>query len=524
MKRVLPVVVALPWVLLVWRFWFLCDDAYITFRYARHLANGHGLVFNLGETSPVEGFSNLGWLLVAAAVEGLGGSVERVMPVLSTASAAGVLVLVWRMSRRLGTSDDVAAASVLILAASPPMGVWSSSGLEVMPQTLLVLLLVDALIVARADRRAALAAAALIVLRVDGWVWVGAVAAAAAAAAGVRPRGRVLAPAAAVLVGVIGWRWATFGTFVPHIAAVKVDLDPQTLLRGVRYVASGWVTLLVPAVILFGSPRTAIRRWGGPGLGLVLAAWIAPVLAVVATGDFLPFWRLLVPGLPIAAVLFGASLEDLRDRRGRAAVFVMAGILAVVGASPAVHGLFVPDPLPPMFEFRQPEAGLGNEIAGWDQTVRNTREFVLRGRALRQVARPGDAVVAAGVGAVGYFADDLVILDRCGLVDAEVGLRPRDPGSPLRSPGHDKLVPAEFFVKDDPRFLQARVVVGPSAGRQMATLLDGWDVDPTVRDRYVPDWYVSAGRRFLLVVRRIEPGEDAALRWAGLPRRLEALP
>src|SRR5262245_25350105 len=38
------------------------DDAYISFRYADHLARGWGLVFNQWER--VEGFSNLLWILI----------------------------------------------------------------------------------------------------------------------------------------------------------------------------------------------------------------------------------------------------------------------------------------------------------------------------------------------------------------------------------------------------------------------------------------------------------------------------
>ena len=40
---------------------FDIDDAYISFRYAQNLLDGHGLVFNPGD--PVEGYSNLLWVL-----------------------------------------------------------------------------------------------------------------------------------------------------------------------------------------------------------------------------------------------------------------------------------------------------------------------------------------------------------------------------------------------------------------------------------------------------------------------------
>ncbi len=41
---------------LAWRNRFVQDDAFISFRYARHLVEGHGLVWNPGER--VEGYTN----------------------------------------------------------------------------------------------------------------------------------------------------------------------------------------------------------------------------------------------------------------------------------------------------------------------------------------------------------------------------------------------------------------------------------------------------------------------------------
>jgi len=43
----------------------VCDDAFISFRYARHLAEGQGLVWNPEER--VEGYTNFLWVLVLAA-------------------------------------------------------------------------------------------------------------------------------------------------------------------------------------------------------------------------------------------------------------------------------------------------------------------------------------------------------------------------------------------------------------------------------------------------------------------------
>ena len=41
-----------------------CDDAFITFRYAQHFVDGHGLVFNLDPNeAPVEGYTNFSWTM-----------------------------------------------------------------------------------------------------------------------------------------------------------------------------------------------------------------------------------------------------------------------------------------------------------------------------------------------------------------------------------------------------------------------------------------------------------------------------
>lgn len=41
---------------------YITDDGFISFRYAQNLANGHGLVYNIGER--VEGYTNFLWVLL----------------------------------------------------------------------------------------------------------------------------------------------------------------------------------------------------------------------------------------------------------------------------------------------------------------------------------------------------------------------------------------------------------------------------------------------------------------------------
>ena len=43
---------------------YTADDSFITFRYARNLADGYGPVFNTGER--VEGYTSFGWVIIFA--------------------------------------------------------------------------------------------------------------------------------------------------------------------------------------------------------------------------------------------------------------------------------------------------------------------------------------------------------------------------------------------------------------------------------------------------------------------------
>ncbi|MBI3736128.1 hypothetical protein HY256_06410, partial [Candidatus Sumerlaeota bacterium] len=88
----------LPFAALAWltRSDFL-DDAYISFRYARHLAEGRGLVWNVGDR-PIEGFTNLLHTLFAAGLLRAGLAPEIIGPLLSGAAAFIMFVYLVRFA------------------------------------------------------------------------------------------------------------------------------------------------------------------------------------------------------------------------------------------------------------------------------------------------------------------------------------------------------------------------------------------------------------------------------------------
>lgn len=124
-------------VLAVQRYW-MCDDAFISFRYADNLVRGLGLVFNAGER--VEGFTNLLWTLWAALGLRLGMSAETWAGVWGIACFAATLALLahrgWAIARASGTTWPLPAAAALA-AIHHEWTVFATSGLETSAFTLL---------------------------------------------------------------------------------------------------------------------------------------------------------------------------------------------------------------------------------------------------------------------------------------------------------------------------------------------------------------------------------------------------
>ncbi|MBT3219744.1 MAG: hypothetical protein HN348_11680, partial [Proteobacteria bacterium] len=127
-----------PYLVMVRRFWFVCEDAYITFRYSSHLAEGLGPRFNTvaGEL-PVEGYSNFLWMVIAAVFELLDRDVVFFMPLLSTLCGLAVLfLLVHTLYVRFEFSEITTGLAGLAYVMFTPVAVWTSSGLATMPLTL----------------------------------------------------------------------------------------------------------------------------------------------------------------------------------------------------------------------------------------------------------------------------------------------------------------------------------------------------------------------------------------------------
>ncbi|HMB69210.1 MAG TPA: hypothetical protein VKU85_07850 [bacterium] len=449
--------VLLAYLLLVRHFDFLCDDAYITFRYARNLAEGASLRFNPGAPA-VEGYSNFLWVIWNALIVKLGANPEAGARLTSAALGVHLLWSVFRRAERFGAAAAVAAGAFLALLA--PFSAWTTGGLATVPFAWT--LWMSWMRFAGEERArpvaAGLFALAACLLRNDGPVFLAIVYGAALVAADPERRTGLLR-AAAVAAGVTvaglipyhAWRLWHFGDWVPQSARVKVTFSALAAEQGAKYLAT--LMLAFPGIALAPFvpwPRLdgTRRRLAVAGAVIALGGW---AYIVFVGGDWMALGRFVVPMLPFVALSLGARCTNPRAIAAAAAVIVVS-LPGAADRSP------VPRAWQEALHFRWNSDDIYSEVGFWRKMNEDTAQQVLLGRALKEHTSAGDSIALGAVGAAPYFAD-LFVYDRNGLVTREV----TESGEPLahRSPGHLRNVSPLFFLPQRPTILRA--VVAPDS-------------------------------------------------------------
>jgi arabinofuranosyltransferase len=119
------------------------DDAMTSMQYAKQLALGNGLVFNVGER--VEGYTNFAWVVFMTPIywlsTQLGFDFVQAVVRCSMALAAGNLLLVYALARRwLGAGHPALWLAVGLCVVDNSFSVWAVLGLEVHLLALFMLL------------------------------------------------------------------------------------------------------------------------------------------------------------------------------------------------------------------------------------------------------------------------------------------------------------------------------------------------------------------------------------------------
>lgn len=414
------------------------EDYFITYRVSRNLAQGHGLVFQLGErvhtfTSPV------GVLLPAALLWITGGTSDarallafQGLSILAFAAAVALLFRACRDCRELPGASALLIASGLLLDAKSV--VFSVNGMET--ALLLLLLVLFILALGRRDPKAhvhlGLAAAGLQWVRPDAFILGLAVVAGAwlfhpAGLPSGKRSGSLKVLAMALVVAVVVylpwliWTWSYYGTPVPNtVLAKSQSLVLWNFDRISEWLSAPWIRGLQLA------PLPIYPHMGGWPASLV-TGWMVAV-TILAHWWVLPWAEARGRAFSFSAFLFGLYLTQINVYPW---YLPPASWLLLITAGFALADLGRWLRPAGFFRVALPVALAGLLLAGqavlWVATARQLRhqqrliegQRAEIGRQLRAHASPGDRVFLECVGYIG-FNSGLKILDYPGLTAPEV--------------------------------------------------------------------------------------------------------
>lgn len=401
------------------RFWWLSDDQMIAMRYARNLAEGHGLVWNPGER--VEGFSNPLWTLYMALLHRVvplsADTLSAVVLATNLVLAAATVPLVMGLARSLGGPPSAQFVAVALYGVCAHALYLAITGWE---QTLLLALTLAALLMTFADlraRRARIATCLLLgviaLVRVDAALVSGTLGLALLFYS-VRRRETFIRLAACAMIPAtyLAFRIVYYGEFVPNTYFLKV-VGWNRIRFGTDAIISFGREYFVPlCAAALGWRFTGQRR--EYALCLVLIAVHAAYMGWTGGGFGSDSRKYVLPVLPVLFVLGSVTAMTLAARAPRPSLAAtLAAALLFIGPRAAVPGK----------DTRYLERMRSGEL-------RN----VIIGKALRAVG-PDALVVDAGAGQVYYFGGTRGH-DYLGINDKYIARR--DPAVQIAFAGHSK--------------------------------------------------------------------------------------
>lgn len=471
LAAIVAVALAIAFVVHAQAWAFLSDDAFISFRYARHLAEHGALQFNLGER--VEGYTNFLWVIQLATLAGFGVEPHRAAPALTVLWAAAALVaatmLTHALRRRFGPSAPPELAVVdlvpgALLVASPELMAWTGSGLETAMAAALVLVSMVAFTRGRLVAAAGAAAAAVLTrpdasipIAAFGLAWllvVGGPLLARRRRSAVTdlPWKRIGVATLVFVLPVLAhllWRRAYYGAWLPNTWTIKAHGQLLRPTYGSWYVQA-WVEAmhlwaLLPLLVLV-RPRHLLL--------------LAPIAAVVGYGwwvggDFMAYSRFYLVATIALAILVGWLLSEAARLLARFVAYPALPRILTAGLGFALAAALAIDGRARLQADRAKEAGwLDGKWEGITAMDRFARVGLAVGTWMR-ANLPEDTLITVGAAGAVPYGSDLPVLDAYGLVDPYIASMP-DAGPYTgrgARPGHQLQAPVHYIRERDPDLL-----------------------------------------------------------------------
>jgi hypothetical protein len=442
---------------------WVCDDAFISFRYAENLVRGLGLVYNAGER--VEGYSNFLWTLGTALGMRLGVDPEQWTVVWGVIFYAATIAVLCELRRRNAVGQGLAAVGLplagLLAAVHGDWNVYATSGLETSCFTFLVTLAYALAVTTTAPAwMAGLALALAALTRPDGIVFAPffAVYMALARPRRVRSALELVAAFLALWLPYVAWKLRYYGDFLPNTYYAKS--------AGLAWWSQGWVyvrlyfekywvlALAIPLAVAAwiipprrtkappaGPPARRPGTTPAPAAAARSIAWpevFAAALAIGFTlyvmrvgGDFM-YGRMLIPATPFYILVLESACSRALAGRPRIELAVAAGLVAAVA--------FMPYPF---------------TGSGWQAGIVNEREFYepedveirrTEGETLQRffAGLPVSIAIVGSQAKTAYYARPAVAIEaQTGLTDRWIAHQPLAKRGRV---GHEKLAPVSYLL------------------------------------------------------------------------------
>jgi arabinofuranosyltransferase len=407
------------------RYHALRDDAMISMRYAYNMAQGDGLVWNAGEY--VQGFTNLGWTLVMAALFWLGaslGSAPLIVRSINVGLHVAIVALVFGWSWRRGRPIQAFVAAFLV-AVDGSLLAFSMGGFEVTAQALLITAAGLSLFDRQWSATAPVWAALAVLMRPDSIVvfaWVaGCLLLRFRRREGSRRDVAALAVGGVVVAALFVFQRLYYGDWLPNTLHLKAPAGAASVREGLAYLRSYALAEYFSLPLLLSPLALVVWRLaaGDPPLTRVvglLASWTLYVVAV--GGDAFAHGRFFAPIVPLLALCAGVLVEDLTRALGRGRIVAaLAASLVVLGLGAHVAPLWRGRLAAPRFLSVDSVNGI---CLAW---------------ALRHAPLPRDAVIAVYfAGTLPYYMPGYRFHDVLGKSDRVIAQMPARAGPP----GHSK--------------------------------------------------------------------------------------
>lgn len=319
---------------------FLADDSLISLRYVARLIAGKGLTWTDGQ--PVEGYSNLLWMLLIAFPGFFGMDLIDTSRVIGVAGMSTVVfsLLHWFLYQNTATTSYLSlAVGLFFFCMAAPVAVWAIGGLEQPLYASLIALSIPLTIqIIESDRInprtilwLSLVLGLICITRPDGPLFT--VAAFLSIYIGRLVSGRRVLSFPSLLVfasfpvlcwgGQLLFRLYYYGEFVPNTALVKIAPSSHHFINGAEYIADGMKALfpfsLFAILFIIISVLSPLKRSRGIPLLMISALWIPYIIFI--GGDIFPAYRHF---LPLIVVFTFALIEgtDWALKKFRYSIFL----------------------------------------------------------------------------------------------------------------------------------------------------------------------------------------------------------